>query len=92
MNVLGMGPLELLLVAALALVVFGPEKLPEVARQIGRALGEVRRLTSDATAELQRGLNVDGPGVSRPKPTSGGTQRTDGDGQRSSSDGPLPPY
>lgn len=92
MNFLGMGPLELLLIAALALVVFGPEKLPELARQLGRVLGDVRRMTSDATAEFQRSLSVDGPGVSRPKQTIGGAQRTDAEPPRSAPEGPLPPY
>jgi TatA/E family protein of Tat protein translocase len=93
MNVLGMGPLELVFIAALALVVFGPDKLPELARQLGRAFNEVRRISSDASAELQRSLNADGPGVSRPRQTIGGTRQAerqkDPEGRP---EGPLPPY
>ena len=56
MNVLGMGPGELLLVLALALIVFGPDQLPQIARQLGHFVGEVRRLSNEATAEFQRSI------------------------------------
>ena len=42
MNILGIGPMELLLIVVLALIVLGPEKLPEVMAQVGRALNEFR--------------------------------------------------
>ncbi len=38
---------EILFILVLALLVFGPRKLPEVGRTIGRALGEFRRATGD---------------------------------------------
>lgn len=99
MNFLGMGPLELGLVAALALVVFGPDKLPELARQLGKAIGEVRRISGEATSEFQRSLSIDETGVSRPKNSIlGGARRpTASDGEADAppargSEGPLPPY
>ncbi len=48
-----------MVVAVVALVVFGPEKLPEMARSIGRAMAEFRRVVDDAKDELQAGFNVD---------------------------------
>jgi len=66
MNFLGMGPVELVLVAALALIVFGPDKLPDIARQIGRMVGELRRVSSDVTREIQRGIQ-DEPSGSGPR-------------------------
>jgi sec-independent protein translocase protein TatB len=54
-----MGPLELILILALALVVFGPDKLPEIARQIGKTVGDIRRMSSEVTGEIQRGLQLD---------------------------------
>lgn len=67
MNFLGMGPLELLLILGLALIVFGPGKLPEVARQVGKTVGELRRVSNEVTRELQRSINVE-PDTSSPSP------------------------
>ncbi len=41
------GPLELLLVLALALLILGPGKLPEVGAAFGRTIREFRRATTD---------------------------------------------
>lgn len=87
-----MGPLELLLILALGLVVFGPDKLPELARQAGRALGEIRRVSSEATAELQRSLSLDDPGVARPKRSRPSPAKRDDDTPSIGPDVPLPPY
>ncbi len=43
----GIGLPELILVLAIALIVIGPAKLPEVAKSLGRAFGEFRKATSD---------------------------------------------
>ena len=40
------GPLELLLVAVIALIVLGPQRLPEVARSLGRGMREFRTAIS----------------------------------------------
>lgn len=52
------GPLEILVVAAIALIVFGPEKLPEMARSAARWLGQLRRMASDVRAEFDAELTV----------------------------------
>ncbi|NKE70378.1 Sec-independent protein translocase protein TatB [Candidatus Manganitrophus noduliformans] len=51
----GIGFPELLLILAIALVILGPEKLPQIARVIGRGLGEVRRATEEVRAEIEKG-------------------------------------
>src|SRR2546423_5044235 len=61
MNFLGMGPGELLLVLVLALIVFGPDKMPEIARQIGKTVGELRRVSSEVTREIQRSIEDEPP-------------------------------
>lgn len=43
--------------ALLALVVFGPEKLPDIARTIGRTISEVRRMADDARSEFRAGFD-----------------------------------
>jgi Tat protein translocase TatB subunit len=50
----GIGGQELLLIFFVVLLVFGPRRIPEVARGLGRAVRQVRRLTT----ELQRDLNL----------------------------------
>ncbi|HEY3681402.1 MAG TPA: sec-independent translocase [Streptosporangiaceae bacterium] len=47
---------ELGLLAVLALVIFGPERLPKVASQAGRALRQLRQMASNATEDLRSGL------------------------------------
>lgn len=54
----GIGMPEMLLLLAVALIVIGPKKLPDLARSLGRALGEFKRATSDLkdSIETQTGL------------------------------------
>jgi sec-independent protein translocase protein TatB len=54
MNILGMGPMELLLIVVLALIVFGPARLPEIMGQVGKAIADFRRVTSDLSDEFNR--------------------------------------
>lgn len=50
---------ELLFILALALLVFGPRKLPEIGRTMGKALGEFRRATSDLKRTLDTELSAE---------------------------------
>ena len=56
MNILGVGPAELLLIFVIALIVLGPGKLPELARTLGKALRELRRMSLEVTAEFAKEL------------------------------------
>jgi sec-independent protein translocase protein TatB len=47
---------KLLILAVIALIVFGPNELPKVASQLGRVLRDLRRIADGATAELKEGL------------------------------------
>ncbi len=53
MNVFGVGPLELLLVAIIAVVVLGPERFPQAAVQVARAIKFLRGYANDATSDLR---------------------------------------
>ena len=44
---------ELLIILVIALVVLGPEKLPEMIRKVGRVYGELRRMSSGFQDELR---------------------------------------
>ncbi|MFU8840177.1 MAG: twin-arginine translocase TatA/TatE family subunit [Nitriliruptoraceae bacterium] len=48
------GPQELVVIALIALVVFGPDRLPEMARNAGKWLGRLRSETARNVEELKR--------------------------------------
>ena len=55
-----MGPIgvqEMVLIFLIALVLFGPKKLPELGRTIGRAISEFRRAQNELKATLQHHMN-----------------------------------
>jgi sec-independent protein translocase protein TatB len=56
MNILGMGPAELLLIFVIALIVLGPGKLPQIAKTLGKAIRELRRMSLEVTAEFTKEL------------------------------------
>ena len=45
----GLGIPELILILVIALVVFGPKKLPEISKALGKSIKEFRNSTSDIT-------------------------------------------
>lgn len=49
-----LGFTEILLVGIVALLVFGPEELPRVARTVGHVLGRMRRYVADVKADINR--------------------------------------
>ncbi len=53
----GMGMPEILLILAIALIVIGPKKLPDIAKALGRAMGEFKKATND----LKSSINIDDP-------------------------------
>lgn len=57
---------ELIMILAVALIVFGPRKLPEVGRSIGRAMGEFRRASHDLKTSLED--DIDSEKGARPAP------------------------
>jgi sec-independent protein translocase protein TatA len=57
------GTPELILILVIALVVFGPKRLPEIGRTIGKSLREFRRASQDLRDEFQFSLDDDDPPV-----------------------------
>lgn len=52
----GIGMPELIIIMAIALVVIGPSKLPDLAKAIGKGLAEFRKATQD----IKESLNIEG--------------------------------
>lgn len=50
---------ELMVIAVVALIVIGPERLPRVARTAGILLGRVRRYAADVKADISREMQLD---------------------------------
>lgn len=48
-----LGPGEIILIVAVALVVFGPKRLPELGRSIGKGLTEFRRAVGGVKEDVQ---------------------------------------
>ena len=49
----GIGSTDLLVIRVVALIVIGPAKLPEIARSLGKALGEFRRVSTDVKRTIE---------------------------------------
>ena len=52
---------EMLVIGVLALLVFGPSKLPELGRMVGRALREFRRASDEFRSTVETNLHINDP-------------------------------
>ena len=70
---------ELVVILVIALLVFGPSKLPEVGRMIGRAMRELRRMNDEFRTTVDTALETNGAelGVPISGSTSVGARRND---------------
>jgi TatA/E family protein of Tat protein translocase len=50
----GIQPIHIIFIVIVALLVFGPRRLPEIGRNIGKALNEIRRMTNGITDILDQ--------------------------------------
>jgi len=50
---------ELLVIAVVALIVIGPERLPKVARTAGHLLGRLQRYVNDVKSDISREMELD---------------------------------
>ncbi len=74
------GPEEIILILVIALIVFGPKRLPEIGRTVGKSLREFRRASEDIRQELSLHLD-DEPETATPAPPSTSpAATTNGDG------------
>lgn len=55
------GTAELLLILGLVLIIFGPKKLPEIGRSLGKGLREFKQATSEITTEIKDAVTAEPP-------------------------------
>ena len=66
----GIGMPELLVIFIVALLVFGPKKLPDLGRALGRGLAEFKRASEELKAGLSADLHLDEEEKASPQPPS----------------------
>ena len=59
MGFLDMGTMEILLILVVALIIWGPHKIPEIARTLGKTVRALRKATYDLTATVTRELELE---------------------------------
>ncbi|MET0627208.1 MAG: twin-arginine translocase TatA/TatE family subunit [Acidimicrobiia bacterium] len=65
-----LGPAEILVILVIALLVFGPNKLPDVAKQAGKAFQELRRVQQHLRSEISGAMSdLDGSSQSASAPS-----------------------
>lgn len=85
------GPEELLLILIIGLIVFGPSRLPEMARKVGQGLREFRRVSEDMRGQVRGMMDevVDLDDTSSPASANGDRHLPDLGGEPVST--PAPP-
>ncbi len=58
MEFFGVGPGELLVVLVIALIVFGPRRLPEIGRTLGKTIREFREASQELTTQLRSEMDA----------------------------------
>ena len=66
MNFFNIGPAELLLIFAIALIVVGPRRLPEIAQSLGKIMRDLRQMSQEFTVDVMREINA--PAKANEKP------------------------
>ena len=72
---------ELMVIAVVALVVLGPERLPKVARTAGHLFGRLQRYVNDVKADINREIELEELDTSAHKDRYGRTLQNVGPGQ-----------
>jgi TatA/E family protein of Tat protein translocase len=61
---------ELVVIFFIALIIFGPRKLPELGRSLGRSLGEFRRASNELRNTLEEEIRVEEQKTATPRPAA----------------------
>jgi len=56
MDFFGIGPMEIILIMIIGLIIFGPGKLPQIGRDLGKALRSFKKAATDLSSEMSKEL------------------------------------
>jgi sec-independent protein translocase protein TatA len=75
------GMQELIIIFVIALIIFGPRRLPDLGKSLGRSIAEFKRASNDLRNTLEEEIRVDEQrqtktGETRPDPAASDTQTT----------------
>ena len=59
MDFFGIGLGEVLLILVLALIIWGPKRLPGIARTLGKTARTLRKATNDFTSQINREMDIE---------------------------------
>ena len=59
MNIFGVGLPEIAVISALALIIFGPKRLPELGRTLGKTLKGLQTASTEFEKEIQKAMSED---------------------------------
>ena len=59
MNFLDMGIMEIVLVLVVALIIWGPGKIPEIARNFGKFMSAMKKMSFDLTTQVRKELELE---------------------------------
>ncbi len=79
MDFFGLGTGEILLIIVVALIIWGPGKIPEIARTLGRTVRAFRQATSDLTTAVTKEVDIE----EKEHPSQSGVNSTDKTGESS---------
>ena len=68
MDFFGIGLGELLLILVLALIIWGPGKLPDIAQTLGKTIRALRKATFDLTTEMTKEIETEEKNHPQPRP------------------------
>lgn len=61
---------ELIIIFVIALIIFGPRKLPELGKSLGRSLAEFKRASNELRSSLEEEIRVEEQRTAQPAPTA----------------------
>lgn len=71
-----LGMQELIFIGIFALIIFGPRKLPDLARTIGKAMAEFRKATSDFRSTWEKEVDFDNSAETQPEKALSATENS----------------